>query len=50
MNGVEEILLPGDPERRTMQARLKNGVPLDRGNWQQLIQLAVELNVEPPQV
>ncbi len=47
--GVEQILLPGDPERLTRQKRLQEGVPFDPGNWQALLQLAQRLGVEPPQ-
>jgi len=46
--GVEEISLPGDPERRVMAARLATGVPLDDGNWQALVQLAEKLGVAAP--
>ncbi|MCE9604318.1 MAG: Ldh family oxidoreductase [Planctomycetia bacterium] len=45
MDGVPEILLPGDPERRTFAERSKNGVPLDDGNWNQLKALADKLGV-----
>ena len=46
--GVEEILLPGDPERRTMQQRRKDGIPLDEGNWAELVKLAERLRVAAP--
>ncbi len=45
VEGVEEILLPGDPERRTMQKRLRDGIPLDDGNWAELVKLAQRLEV-----
>src|SRR6185436_17754399 len=34
IDGVNEILLPGDPERKLFADRSKNGVPLDAGNWE----------------
>lgn len=40
-----EILLPGDPERRVFDARNKNGIPLDDGNWAQLKAMADKLGV-----
>jgi uncharacterized oxidoreductase len=43
-------MLPGDPERKTMKARLEQGVPLDEGNWRALLDLAHSLDVEPPAV
>lgn len=46
--GVDEILLPGDPERRTLAVRSKSGIPLDDGNWGQLVALANRLGVEVP--
>ncbi len=46
--GCDEILLPGDPERRTMAARNRDGIPLDDGNWSQLADLAKRLNVPTP--
>ncbi len=46
--GVDEILLPGDPERRTLQARSATGIPLDDGNWTQLTRLAEKLSVAVP--
>ena len=47
--GVDEILLPGDPERKTAAKRQAEGIPLDDGNWKQLLQLAEKLHVSPPQ-
>lgn len=50
IDGVNEILLPGDPERRALAARSAQGVPLDDGNWNELVKLAARLNVEVPAV
>jgi uncharacterized oxidoreductase len=47
IEGVSEILLPGDPERKTQAARM-SGIPLDEGNWNALLQLAVKLGVAAP--
>lgn len=46
--GVDEIQLPGDPERRVLAERSASGVPLDEGNWRQLAELAGKLGVKAP--
>ncbi len=48
IDGVAEVTLPGDPERRTLAERRANGIPLDDGNWQALVDLAKTLSVEFP--
>ena len=50
IDGAPEITLPGDPERRALDQRRREGIPLDDGNWSALIRLAAELNVAPPAV
>lgn len=45
---VKEILLPGDPERKSRQARIENGIPIDDGTWQQLSDLARIQGVKLP--
>ncbi|MEC9097312.1 MAG: Ldh family oxidoreductase, partial [Planctomycetota bacterium] len=46
--GVDEILLPGDPETNTTRRLLEQGINFDPGNWTKLCDLATELNVEIP--
>lgn len=46
--GVESITLPGDPERITKAQRLKSGIAVDDGTWDQLVNLAKKLQVEVP--
>jgi uncharacterized oxidoreductase len=48
--GVSDIMLPGDPERRSKAARLQTGIPLDDGTWGQMTALAAKLNVALPAV
>ncbi len=48
--GVEAITLPGDPERRAMEARSREGIPLPEGHWEKLTELAGKLGVEAPGV
>ncbi len=47
-DGADEITLPGDPERRVMNQRTQEGIPIDEGNWNALLKLAKKLNVPPP--
>jgi hydroxycarboxylate dehydrogenase B len=49
IDGVSEILLPGDPERKTANLRQAGGIPLDDGNWAALMKLAEKLKVPVPQ-
>ncbi len=49
VDGVNEILLPGDPERKTAAARQATGIPLDDGNWAALAKLAEKLKVPLPE-
>ena len=46
--GVDRILLPGDPERNIRQQRAETGIPLDEGNWKKLVELAEQLSVVVP--
>jgi uncharacterized oxidoreductase len=48
IDGVNEILLPGDPERRALSARTASGIPLDEGNFKELVKLADRLKVAVP--
>lgn len=48
--GVEKITLPGDPERGLLANRQEKGIPLDDGNWTELVKLAGTLGVKVPQV
>lgn len=50
IDGVKEVTLPGDPERRVLAERSVRGIPLDDGNWQALVKLAGELQVSVPHV
>lgn len=47
--GVQQITLPGDPERALMATRLAEGIPLDEGNWTELVKLAGTLGVCVPE-
>ena len=43
--GFSEVLAPGDPERRTRAARLRDGIPVADDIWESLVELATSLNV-----
>lgn len=46
--GIDAILLPGDPERNALEIRSRAGIPMPEGHWEQLAELAGKLGVEPP--
>jgi uncharacterized oxidoreductase len=46
--GVTEIQLPGDPERREKARRRSAGIPLDDGTWGQLVAVAKKLKAPVP--
>ena len=48
VDGVYDIMVPGDPERRSAAQRRQAGIPLDDGTWKQLTTLAERLKVEIP--
>lgn len=46
--GVESVLVPGDPEAKAREERLRLGIPLDPETIDQLKALGEELGVPPP--
>ncbi len=48
LNGVNRILLPGDPERAALAERQARGIAIDDENWGQLVRLAEKLSVPVP--
>jgi L-2-hydroxycarboxylate dehydrogenase (NAD+) len=45
-SGVKEILVPGEPEFRTREKRLREGIPIADEVWAELERIAKELNVD----
>ena len=45
IGGVDSVLIPGDPERRTRAERTKNGVPLPDDTWAAIVNTAREVGV-----
>jgi uncharacterized oxidoreductase len=46
--GVDAILLPGDPERIMLARRSVDGIPIAPAHWAKLTDLAGQLGVAPP--
>lgn len=38
--GIDEVMFPGDPERKARAERKATGIPIDDGTWAQLMQTA----------
>jgi uncharacterized oxidoreductase len=45
VEGCDEILLPGDPERRLFAKRSAEGITLDDENWNALVNLGEKLGI-----
>jgi uncharacterized oxidoreductase len=50
IEGCDEILLPGDPERRLAEKRSREGITLDEENWKALVKLGGSLSVPAPAI
>jgi len=46
--GFDEILIPGDPERRMREQRLREGIYVEEKTWGEIVALAEELGVDVP--
>ena len=44
--GYDEILIPGDPERRKKDKNLKEGIFVEDKTWNAIVELAEELDIE----
>ena len=49
-DGVDEILVPGDPERATLAERRANGVPAPPGTWSKIEAAGARYGLELPRV
>lgn len=47
--GFEDVLLPGEPDFRMREQRLRDGIPIDDSTWQQISEAAASLGVQPPE-
>jgi uncharacterized oxidoreductase len=48
--GVEEVMIAGDPERKSREKRLKSGIPVDANTWKELIEAAAQVGVPAAQI
>jgi LDH2 family malate/lactate/ureidoglycolate dehydrogenase len=44
-DGFEEVLFPGEPEFRTLEQRLREGIPVDDGIWDRILECSRSLGV-----
>jgi len=44
--GVEEILIPGEPEAREREKRLRKGIPVSDGAWQPLLEICRDYGLD----
>ena len=44
--GFDGVMVPGEPERRTRAEREREGFPLDRNTWQQLLEAAHQARLQ----
>jgi LDH2 family malate/lactate/ureidoglycolate dehydrogenase len=42
------VLVAGDPEWRTEAERRRNGIPINDGNWRDMLKAAERVGVAPP--
>lgn len=48
--GFEDVMLPGEPEWRSEQKRLREGIPIGLGIWEKLAELGERLGAAVPKV
>jgi uncharacterized oxidoreductase len=48
--GHDEVMLPGEPDYRTMRSRLRDGIPIDENTWEQIVAAATRVGIEAPEV
>ena len=48
--GVEKVLVPGDPERQSMAERGAKGIPIDDQTWREIINSAGSVGILEPVV
>jgi LDH2 family malate/lactate/ureidoglycolate dehydrogenase len=46
--GFDEVLIPGEIERRTRERRVREGVPMPAATWSELCALAESLGAQMP--
>ena len=46
MPGIQEVMMPGEVELKTLAERQENGIPIESFTWEQIQETAGKLNVE----
>ncbi len=46
LDPAEPVLVPGDPERATWQARRRDGIPVDAETWRELVETAQSVGID----
>jgi uncharacterized oxidoreductase len=44
--GIDSVLIPGEPERMTKKQRLNEGIPVDTTTWQELVETAYSVGIK----
>ncbi len=47
-DGVDEVMVPGDPQQRTRLDRSTHGIPIPPGTWDKIVAAAERLNLQLP--
>jgi uncharacterized oxidoreductase len=48
--GFDEVMLPGEPERRTAQQRTDAGIPVDETTWREIREAATSLGITDAEI
>lgn len=48
--GVDEVMVPGDPQQRTLAERRSKGIPLPPGTWDKILAAAAHQGIDPPEL
>ena len=48
--GIDAVLIAGEPERRAMAKRLKEGIPIDPNTWKELVEAAKVAGIPAEQI
>lgn len=43
--GVDEVMVPGDPERKSRELRMKEGLPIDEVTWEEILVAGEEVGL-----
>ena len=44
---LQQVLLPGEPERRSRERRTAEGIPIDPNTWQQILDAGATAGLDP---